>query len=170
MTPGPGTSAPADFVAAWLLDAAMWGPERAREEWETAGMTPLRAGGSFCALRVPVALVEAAAADTDPATVDAYLGNVLDRAPAFRCNTGRWFYVLVRPTVASWWDSGGEVECVGEGHEIGVPRLDLVEHPGRTASYWAVPMTRPSQLGTGQGVSQMVTAARSVMAKQEGTP
>jgi hypothetical protein len=132
-------------------------------------MTLLRAGGSFCALRVPVPLVEALVPDTDPKTVDAYLGETLEGTPAFRCNIGRWFYVLVRPTVAAWWEPRGEVACVGKGHEIGVPRLDLVGHPGRTASYWAVPMTRPSQLGSGRGVSEMVTAARSVMAQQEGT-
>lgn len=160
---------PVEAVAEWLLMSAPWGVARAREEWETEGVTPLRCGGMFCALRVPVPLVEAVAGETDPPKVDAVLREVLNGAPSFRCNLGCSYYVLVRPTVAAWWDGRTEVECIGRGLELGVPRPDFVGYPGYTVSYWAVPMTRPSQLGCGEDVTQMVSYGRVLMG-QEGTP
>lgn len=163
------TDPPTGAVVEWLLTAALWGEARAREEWQTEGVTPLRCGGTFCALRVPVPLVEAVAGEADPPLVDAVLHEAVRGAPAFRCNQGRSYYVLVRPTVAVWWDQRGDIECIGRGRELGVPRPDFVGYPGCTVSYWAVPMTRPSQLGSGEVVGQMASNARFLMAQQEGT-
>lgn len=154
-------------ITDWLLDNAVWDRDKAREEWETEGMTLLKCGGTFCAIRIPVPLVEAVAPRSDPDSVDAHLAQALDRAPAFRCNTGQWYYVLVPPTVASWWDKRRGGECIGAGLDLGVPSPRLIGHPGRTASYWAVTMTRPGHLGSGETVSQFIADAH-LRAVQEG--
>jgi hypothetical protein len=151
-------------VSDWLLSNATWDVDKAREEWETEGMTLLRCGGNFCAFRVPVPMVEALAPRRDPASVDAYLEGALLQAPTFRCNSGECYYVLVSPTVASWWPPRRGVECLGAGLELGVPRPDLVGYPGRTVSYWAVPMTRPGRLGSGEAVLQLIAHAQFRMA------
>ncbi|WP_179381971.1 hypothetical protein [Streptomyces sp. SA15] len=48
-----------------------------------------------------------------------------------------------------------------------MPRPDLIGHPGRTLSYWAVPMSRPGGLGSGEAVSQLVKYGRFFTAQQE---
>ncbi|PAZ16593.1 hypothetical protein CLM62_06485 [Streptomyces sp. SA15] len=107
--------APAEeAVAEWLLTFASWDEAKASEEWATGGIALLRCGAAFCAIRVPVPFVEAAAMTKDPATVDAYLAEALHGAPAFRCNSGQSIYVLVEPTVIEWWKDP-DAECIGAG-------------------------------------------------------
>src|SRR3954451_18497291 len=94
---------PEEAVVEWLLTFAVWDEQRAVEEWAAEGLTLMRCGGKFCAIRVPVPLVEAAADSRIPAEVDAYLAEAVQGAPVIRCNTGQWVYVLVRSSVAKWW-------------------------------------------------------------------
>ncbi|MER6121754.1 ATP-binding protein [Streptomyces sp. NPDC001795] len=154
-------------VASWLLSAAR-DKRRAVKEWDTDGMALLQCGTLFCAIRLPVPLVEAASPRTDPATVDAFLAEALYGAPVIRCNTGQWFYALVSPSAAERW-TAPYTECLGPGYDIGVPRPDLTEHPGRTASYWAVPMSGPGALGSAAAVSQLTAYARFRQAQEEAS-
>ncbi|MFE7975743.1 hypothetical protein [Streptomyces shenzhenensis] len=157
----------AEAVAEWLLTCAIWDEGQAKEEWSTQGVTLVQCGRRFCAIRLPLPLVNGAAGSDDPATVDTYLETALHGAPVFRGVTGQWLYVLVESSGAARWTVHG-IECIRD-QQLGVPRPDLIGYPGRTASYWAVPMSRPGELGTVSAVSQLVAHGRHRVAQQEGT-
>lgn len=147
-------------VEHWLLTTAARDPDVAREEWKTEGLTLLQCGVHFVAIRVPLYVAEAAAGSTVPAEVDAYLTQALPGAPIIRCQLGQRLYVLCEPsTVKKDWSTPG-AEPLGKGHQLAVPRPDLVEHPGRALSYWAVPMPRPAVLENAAAVSQLVMHGR----------
>lgn len=156
-------------VTNWLLSAAR-DPLRAVQEWDMDGMTVVQCGALFCAIRLPVLLVEAIASPRSvPVMVDAFLAEVLEGGPVIRCNTGRFFYALVEPSAADRWHVRG-TECLGRGYDLGVPSLDLTEHPGYTASYWAVPVREPGVLCEVVAVEQFLLHGRHLLALEEEQP
>ncbi|MEV6740454.1 DUF6415 family natural product biosynthesis protein [Streptomyces sp. NPDC051104] len=161
---------PSEAVAEWLSSAALQDAETARREWESDGMTVLQCGSLFTAIRVPLDVVEAAAGEfTLPNELDAYLADALLGAPVIRCTHGRRLYVLCDPSTVKDWRVPG-TECLGKGYELGVPRPDLIGYPGRTSSYWAVPISQPGNLGSGAAVSQLVLHGRFAVAREFPNP
>lgn len=156
-------------VENWLLAAAVSDADRVRTEWETQGAAVLRCGARFCAICVPLDVAEAAAGCTAPDEVDAYLAGALLRAPVIRSQLGQRLFVLCEPDTVKDWKAPG-TECLGDGHLLGVPRPDIVGHPGRTTSYWAVPMCEPGALGSGKAVSQLVSYGRYRMSDAVPNP
>ncbi|WP_438307067.1 hypothetical protein ACSHXN_47300 (plasmid) [Streptomyces sp. HUAS TT11] len=153
-------------VTNWLLSATR-DPRRAVQEWGRDGMTVLQCGALFCAIRLPVLLVEAMTSPRRaPVMVDAFLAEVLEGGPVIRCNTGRFFYALVEPSAAERWHVW-DTECLGRGYDLGVPSLDLTEHPGHTASYWAVPVRGPGVLCEVVAVEQLLVHGRRLLAVGE---
>lgn len=145
-------------VADWLLESSR-DPRLGLLEWDTIGMTLLECGELFTAIRLPVSLVEAAAGATDPDVLNEYLDRLLFSRPVIRCNLGRWYYVLVPPEIAEWWRLP-DGECLQPRTGLGVPRPDLVKCPGRTGSYWAVPMRKPGDLAAAEVVAQLIGFGR----------
>lgn len=158
---------PAEAIAEWLLTAAP-DIDTARLEWETDGLTLLRCGNIFDAIRIPLDEVEAVAGTRSPADVDDYLARALHGAPVIRCGIGRHLYVLCEPGTAQ--------DCKAPGTEplgdilLGVPRIDLASHPGHTASYWAVPPASPAALGRGNAVAGLVVHGRFELASEIHNP
>ncbi|MEU6495699.1 hypothetical protein [Streptomyces sp. NPDC046984] len=154
-------------VTNWLLSATR-DPRSAVQEWDMDGMMVLQCGALFCAIRLPVLLVEAMASPRSaPVMVDAFLAEVLEGGPVIRCNTGRFFYALVEPSAAERWHLW-DAECLGRGYDLGVPSLDLTEHPGYTASYWAVPVREPGVLCEVVAVERLLLHGRHLLAAGEG--
>ncbi|MFF4755530.1 DUF6415 family natural product biosynthesis protein [Streptomyces sp. NPDC002514] len=145
-----------DRAAEWLLSDAVCDAEEALLEWEQDGLTLLWCGARFSAVRVPLWVAEASAGTTDPAAVDLYLAAALLGAPVIRCQHGQWLYILCEPSTVKGWRVPS-TECLGDGHQLGVPRPDVVSSSGRAASYWAVPISEPGHLGNGTAVSQLVS-------------
>ena len=153
-------------VTDWLLESSR-DPRRALLEWNRVGMTLLRCGELFTAIRLPVSLVEAAASTTDPVVLNEYLDRLLFSRPVIRCNLGQWYYVLVPPEVAEWWRFP-DAECLQPLTDLGVPRPDLTKCPGLTGSYWAVPMRKSGDLAEPEVVSQLIAFGRYNSASRGG--
>ncbi|MFF4690483.1 DUF6415 family natural product biosynthesis protein [Streptomyces sp. NPDC001307] len=143
----------------WLLAAGASDADQTRSAWETEGVAILRCGAAFHAIRIPLNLVENAAGCTAPAEVDSYLADALLGAPVIRCGHERRLYILCEPSTVKDWKAPG-IECLRDGRPLSVPRPDVIRYPGRTASYWAVRMSAPGLLGSGNALSQLVSYGR----------
>ncbi|MGW0495006.1 hypothetical protein ACWD0Z_06080 [Streptomyces sp. NPDC003007] len=142
------------LVEDWLLAAAP-DVQQARWEWGDGGLTFLRCGGLFTAIRLPGDLVRAAAGSSKATEVDAYLAEALG-GPVI-ASRGR-YYALVPPGTADEWPSL-VVECLGEGTYLGVPRVDRIGLDEETqASYWSVVIPRPGVLCKAADVLALVMA------------
>jgi hypothetical protein len=145
-------------VTEWLLAAAR-DRTRAVDEWDTDGMTILKCGTLFSAVRISVPLVEAAARHTDPKAVSDFLYRALFGGPVIRCNLGQWFYVLVPAGFTGQWKVP-DSERLERGTDLGVPRPGIDVCPGPTGSYWAVTMGSPGDLADPRAVAQLVMQGR----------
>ncbi|MFC9932446.1 hypothetical protein [Streptomyces sp. NPDC127190] len=97
-------------------------------------------GVRFDAVRLPDAIVHAAAGSEEPAVVRARLTDYLAGGPVVHDPRGRRYYALVPPGTTAGWVSP-VVECLGTGTYLGVPPIDFTAFDGRTlSSYWAVPV------------------------------
>ncbi|WP_405557769.1 hypothetical protein OHV08_28260 [Streptomyces canus] len=130
-------------VEAWFLLAA---PDvaKAREEWRTKGAAILKCGRLFSAVRIPGAIVRAAADEDDRARVDAFLADVLHGGPVFVAAGGDWYYALVAGGTGYDWPVPG-IQCLDRGIRLGVPAVQLTTYEPGT-SYWSVPMDSPGDL------------------------
>jgi hypothetical protein len=148
------------LVEEWLLGAA---PDvrQARWEWGEGGLTFLRCGGLFTAIRLPGDLVQAAAASSNPTEMDAYLAEVLD-GPVI-ASRGR-YYALVAPSTGVEWKHPG-AECLAWG-TLGVPPVTRTNCED-SLGYWAVPMRRPRELCDTNAVLQLVRLAQQRTSGQE---
>lgn len=143
-------------VESWLLTAA---PDsaQARAEWAASGVTRIRCGEVFSAVRIPVELVYAAAQAREPGVVDGYLAGALQGGPVFLDTYWQHFYALVRPDAWARWEAR-DAEGMGHGVELEVP------HPSRTRceagrAYWCVPVDAPGQLCETNAVTQLLDVA-----------
>ncbi|CAM5234778.1 hypothetical protein [Streptomyces fumanus] len=163
-------------VADWLLSAHP-SPRDARAEWAEHGIAVLALGTLFSALRIPGRVVQAVAASTDPADIDAVLDETLGGGPVICDIHGPRYYALVPANVPRTWRDAvddwrkDDVECLGHGTYLGVPRLDTVEFPVRgTASYWSVPLTTPARLCRPLAVARLIAAGAQDPAEERWTP
>ncbi|GGU35800.1 hypothetical protein [Streptomyces daghestanicus] len=147
----------------WLLSASPL-PGRARAELREHGVVLLPLGGLFSAVRVPGRIVQALAASTDPAVIDAVLADVLDGGPVVCAVRGPRYYALVPPSMPQTWRDAVEdwrdddVACLGRASYLGVPAPTAVAHPRSGAtSYWSVP-PRPGTLCRPLAVARLIAA------------
>jgi hypothetical protein len=153
----------------WLLSAHP-SPGRARVEWHEHGVTAVRCGGLFSAVRLPGDLVQAAAASKRPDDIDDTLAELLSGGPVICDTRGPRYYALVPASVSrSWtdavrdWQQAG-IACLGVGTYLGVPRLDLVpSRPPRAVSYWSVPMESPGALCRPFAVARLIAYGMAQM-------
>ncbi|MEW2262484.1 hypothetical protein [Streptomyces sp. NPDC047868] len=157
----------------WMLSTHPT-PRRARLEWQEHGVAVLPLGTLFSAVRVPGRLVQAVAASTDLADIDAVLDEVLD-GPVICDVRGPRYYALVpagvprtyRQAVEDW--QAQEVECLGRGAYLGVPRLDMADYPEKgTRSYWSVPMESAAVLCKPLAVARLIAAGVHELAENPG--
>ncbi|MER5361695.1 hypothetical protein [Streptomyces sp. NPDC002785] len=143
-------------VSHWLLAAAP-NMNEARTQWATRGIALLRCGGVFAAVRISAGIVQAAAGTEDPGRIGTYLREAL-QGPVFIDTSSRRYYVLV-PVSASqlrqWHGHGPDVECLGPGSFLSVPRPQCSE-PDVFRSYWCVPMDGPGTLCSPEAVLQVI--------------
>ncbi|WP_405925764.1 hypothetical protein [Streptomyces sp. NBC_00035] len=146
-------------VSHWLLSASRE-VEGARAEWAEIGLTVLRCGTLFGAVRVPAEIIHAAAGSHQDDAVNAYLARALHGGPVLVDTHQERYYALVPPGTMHHWNTP-DTECLGRGSYLGVPRPDLDGHSGQVGrSYWSVPMDSPGELCTPGSVTQLVAHGR----------
>ncbi|MFE5596686.1 hypothetical protein [Streptomyces sp. NPDC056549] len=148
----------------WLLLAAA-DKRQAREEWKTYGVALLRCGGLFSAVRIPAAIVHAAAGTTEREGLVAFLTEALD-GPVFFDGSGQHFYALTPHSAARFWKVP-DTECLGSDFYLGVPATSVTEPDPCCAAWWVVPMDGPAALNTPANVALLVQAGRSLAAVAE---
>ncbi|MGF1342966.1 hypothetical protein ACQSMD_23130 [Streptomyces flavovirens] len=151
-------------VEDWLLSAHS-SPSLAREEWQEHKIALFPLGTLFSAVRIPGHLVSAAARTADLQEIDAFLDEVLSGGPVVCDAYGLRYYALVPGRVPRTWQAAADewrtqdVDCLGCGTYLGVPRLDIVDHYARGGrSYWAVPMPSAGVLCAPLSVARLIAA------------
>ncbi|MFE1907408.1 hypothetical protein ACFW96_27595 [Streptomyces gardneri] len=145
----------------WLLLAAP-GWRNAMVEWEREGLTLLRCGGLFSAVRIPAAIVHAAAGTEDPYELTVVLRQALD-GPVFYDRSGRHFYALTPHSTARLWKVP-ESECLGPDFFLGVPATSVTAPDPHFRAWWVVPMDGPAALCFPAAVAGFVQHGRSIIA------
>jgi hypothetical protein len=156
----------------WLLSAHPQ-PARARAEWWTDDVVLLPLGTLFSAIRIPGRLVQAVAASTKPEEIDAILDEALDSGPVICDPRGPRYYALVPASVPRTWTQAADdwrvadVDCLGRGTYLGVPRLDAVQPASGTTAYWSVPMPAPGVLCSPLKVARLIAAGAHWLFEEE---
>lgn len=131
-------------IEQWLLTAAR-DAQQARWEWDEGGLTFLRCGPSFTAIRLPGDLIRAAAGSTDPAEIDPFLAEALRGAPVIGPHGLHSYYALVPPTAGLRWKHR-DPECLAWGTWLAVPSVKRTAYQATDGYYWAVPVREPGEL------------------------
>jgi len=157
-------------VRSWLLLAAE-GLDTTGLSWQKAGITLLRCGVLFAAVRMEAELVRAAAGSDDHKAVNAFLDNALHGGPVFIDQHSARYYALVPASAAQrreWCERrhAPAAELLGHDSLLGVPRPEFTS-PDEHFSYWCVPMDGPGDLCPVEAVSQLVTYGRYRLAQVE---
>lgn len=147
---------------------------RIRTEWQENGVAMLPLGTLFSAVRLPEAIVLAAAhSPWKPEQVDAFLDEVLDGAPVICDPHGHRYYALVPASMPVTWRHAAEdwqalgVDCLGRGTYLGVPRVDAVEfNECVCVSYWSVPMSSAAILCQPLAVARLIAAGQRRLTEQ----
>ncbi|MFJ3496801.1 hypothetical protein ACIPPJ_24865 [Streptomyces sp. NPDC086091] len=142
-------------VEHWLLAAAD-DVTRARREWQEYGVTLLRCGRSFDAVRVPRLLVEAAAGTADRARLGRYIRAALLGGPAFLDAAEYDLYCLVPPATSTEWRVPG-TECLGKDAHLSVPHLGVA---GAPRSSWLSEPVDADAVCVRPAVAQLVVFGR----------
>lgn len=153
----------------WLLSTlGEHGRDHAREEWDKNGVALLPLGTLFSAVRIPGHLVHTLAGTDSLEDVDAFLAHALDGGPVICNRNGARYYALVKASLpVTWyravddWRASADVDCLGRGSFLGVPRSDAVgPTSGPWESYWSMPMTSPAVLCPPLSVARLIAAAQ----------
>lgn len=137
----------------------------ARMEWKERGATLLPMGTLMSAVRIPARLVLAATGGAFPSgEVDQILGTVLEGGPVI-CDPGNTrYYALVPASVPRTWTDALDdwrpldVDCLGRGSGLVVPRLNLTRYQGHSSLYWSVPMSSAAALCAPLRVARLIAA------------
>lgn len=140
--------------------------DRARWEWEQHRVAVLPLDGLFSAVRMPERLLTALSTSTEAACLDDFLAEALGGGPVICDPRFSRYYALVPASmpatlrqIADAWRAL-EVECLGRGSYLGVPRLDAVSRKRAFATYWSVPMESAAVLCSPLAVARLIAAAR----------
>ncbi|MGW1912231.1 hypothetical protein ACWCQS_16305 [Streptomyces sp. NPDC002076] len=151
----------------WLMATCLPSSyERIRAEWQEHSITLLPLGALFAAVCIPGRLISAVALTDDLEEVDTFLDDALNGGPVICDPHGRRYYALVPATVArSWrqaaeeWRAKADVEVLGGGTYLGVPRVDVTRFdPRACVSYWSVPMESAASLCAPLAVMRLIAA------------
>lgn len=153
----------------WLVSAHR-SPAQARREWITTGMTLLPLGTLFSAVRLPLRLALAPIGSRRPSReADHFLADVLDDGPVI-CNPAGRYYALVPASMPTTYHQAADdwrtddVECLGRGAYLGIPRLDRTRlEPGVRDSYWSVPMASMGSLCAPLAVARLIAAGKQAL-------
>ncbi|AMW11597.1 hypothetical protein A4E84_20125 [Streptomyces qaidamensis] len=156
----------------WLLSTLpAHGRARARLEWEQHDVAMLPLGTLFSAVRIPGRLVVALTASTEAAQLDAFLGEALDGGPVICDPHHERYYAVVPASMPTTWHVAvdewrtSDVDCLGRGSYLGVPRPDVAGAPRRT-TYWSVPMDSAAALCRPLAVARLIAAGRHCLAAE----
>ncbi|MCL7379798.1 hypothetical protein [Streptomyces sp. 35G-GA-8] len=119
----------------------------------------LRTGGSYDAVRMPLALVHAAAGSGAEDVVAGVLAKTLE-GPVI-CHPRHWYYALVPPGTCETWRSA-EAVVRGPGAWLGIPRPDRTE-PTPVTPYWAVPLKQAGKLCDPDAVAELLRVGRAFL-------
>lgn len=154
----------------WLLSTLPeHGRNRARMEWQEHKVALLPLGGLFSAVRLPARLVLAVAGERvmPSPEVDVFLDEALDGGPVICDPHGQRYYALVPATMPATWHQAADewramdVDCLGRGTYLGIPRLDAEEFDERACvTYWSVPMSSAATLCAPLTVARLIAAGR----------
>src|SRR5918993_5432668 len=133
-------------VSAWLL-AATESRDRSRMEWQALGVTMLKAGVVFSAIRMSARLVHAAAGTSDIDAVDSYLIRALVGGPVIHDPVRCRYYALVPTDISRPWAVTRDLEPLELGSYVGVPSPGLNAADATSGGpYWSVPMESAGML------------------------
>ncbi|HWU08103.1 MAG TPA: hypothetical protein VN520_17250 [Streptomyces sp.] len=152
-------------AAQWLLLSA-FDTRQARHDWATYGVALLRCGVLFSAVRMPAAVVHAAAGTDDREELAAFLEDALNGGPIFYDGGGRQFYALTPRGTARRWGATG-IERLGPSAFLGIPATDITEPDPRCTSYWCVPMRGSGFLCQPRAVARLAVTGRTRGTKRE---
>ncbi|GAA2317598.1 hypothetical protein GCM10010234_74660 [Streptomyces hawaiiensis] len=154
----------------WLL-ATLPAPsrDRARLEWDQHQVTLLPLGTQFSAVRIPGHLLVALTGITEAPKLDQFLRETLDGGPVICDPHFRRYYALVPASMPRTWHQAFDdwramdVDCLGRGSYLGVPRVDAVQWTRPRATYWSAPLDSPSMLCSPVEVARLIAAGRHCM-------
>lgn len=153
-------------IADWLLRATS-DPAAARLEWQNHGLTLVRCGTFFSAVRIPDRLVFAAARTEDLTAVATTLDALLRGSGVIHDPAHQRFYVLVPKHTAGVWYQP-DADCLGRDFFLGVPPPDRRElNPAAWVPYWIVPMPSLGWLCNPSHVIELVCTGRTLLATDE---
>ncbi|MFI1290652.1 hypothetical protein ACH4VM_19610 [Streptomyces sp. NPDC020792] len=152
--------------------------------WRDHGTALLPLGGLFSAVRIPGYLVHAVAGchRTESGDeflahsehVDEFLEQALGGGPVICDPSHRRYYSLVPASMPETWSRAQDdwrvidVDCLGRGSHLDVPKVDAVDfNPATWSSYWSVPMSSPGALCAALDVARLIAAARHQVAEPE---
>ncbi|SOR81184.1 MULTISPECIES: hypothetical protein [Streptomyces] len=145
---------------------------RARLEWKQHHVAMMPLGTLFSAVRIPSRLVVALAGSSEADCLDAFLAEALGGGPVISDPRFSRLYALVPARmsatlhqVADTWRAL-EVECLGRGSYLGVPRLDAVPREHAFACYWSVPMDSAAMLCSPLTVARLIAAGKHCLAME----
>jgi hypothetical protein len=151
------TASERQIAAATWLAAAAPVPRLALADWERSDLALLPTGVQFGVVAVPGAEVRAAARTEQQGMVDRFLRGVLT-GPVFCYDRHDTYYALVPANTARAWKLP-DVECMGLGQTVAVPRPGLTRKDGGRA-FWAVPLGSPAVLCPPRRVVHLILAGR----------
>ncbi|MFF5518809.1 hypothetical protein [Streptomyces coeruleorubidus] len=151
----------------WLL-ATLPTPlrDRARREWQRHRVAMLPLGGLFSAVRIPECLLVALSPSAEAGCLDDFLVEALGGGPVICDPRFSRYYALVPASMPATLHQMAEewraldVDCLGHGSYLGVPRPDAVNPEHALASYWSVPMDSAAVLCTPLAVARLIAAGR----------
>ncbi|MEU0584600.1 hypothetical protein [Streptomyces sp. NPDC006132] len=135
-------------------------------EWQEHQVAMLPLGTLFAAVRVPGPLLIALTNNAKVSELDAFLRRALDGGPVI-CDPHFFrYYALVPASTPRTWHQALDdwraldVDCLGRGSYLGVPRLDAVDGTQARASYWSAPMDSAAMLCRPLAVARLIAAGR----------
>ncbi|EYT84280.1 hypothetical protein CF54_02355 [Streptomyces sp. Tu 6176] len=159
----------------WLLSTHR-DPRAARLAWREHGAALLPLGTLFSAVRIPAALVQVLAGSSALPEVDAFLAEALHGDPVICDPRFGTYYALVPASMPATWREtvdgwrSDDVECLGRGTYLGVPKLSMTTFDGYAASsYWSVPMASPAELCAPLTVARLIASAAHLLADADVT-
>ncbi|MEU6915334.1 hypothetical protein [Streptomyces olindensis] len=129
-------------------------------------MALLPLGTLFSAVRIPGRLVAALTGSAEFPELDEFMHEALDGG-AVICDPQYFrYYVLVPAGMPRTWSQavddwrGADVDCLGLGSFLGVPKVDAQACIRTHTPYWSVPMDSPATLCRPLRVARLIAAAR----------
>ncbi|MFJ7177910.1 hypothetical protein ACIQXA_16270 [Streptomyces massasporeus] len=132
-------------------------------------VTLLPLGTRFSAVRIPGRLLVALTGINEAPKLDRFLRETLDGGPVICDPRFRRYHALVPASMPRTWHQAlddwraMDVDCLGRGSYLDVPRVDAVQWTRPRATYWSAPMDSPTALCSPVEVARLIAAGRHCM-------